>query len=294
MSIRKYETFVKVVELGSLTKAAEALGMTQSGVSHIINGIEDDFGFSLLVRGRGGVRLTDEGERVLPVMRNIVNCSEQLKQIVDSIHGLDSGTVRVGAFTSVAVHWLPGMIKGFQEKYPRIEFKLLNGDYHDVQQWLGEGSVDVGFVALPCDIGCRCIPLMDDRLLAVLPKDHKYAALDSFPVELAANEPFITLLESSDHDSRRALEALGVKPNVKFTTKDDYAIIAMVEQGLGISIMPELLLKGRDSSLKALELDPPCSRTIGLALASGAEKSPATGSFAEYVCGWIKEKYSAG
>lgn len=292
MSIRKYETFVKVVELGSLTKAAEALGMTQSGVSHIINGIEDDFGFTLLIRGRGGVRLTDEGERVLPVMRNIVNCSEQLKQIVDSIHGLDSGTVRVGAFTSVAVHWLPGMIKGFQEKHPHIEFKLLNGDYHDVEQWLNEGYVDIGFVAMPNDLNCRCIPLRDDRLLAVLPKDHKYAALEKFPVELAENEAFITLLESSDHDSRRALETAGVKPNIRFTTKDDYAIIAMVEQGLGISIMPELLLKGRDSSLKALELEPPCSRTIGLALASSSDDSPATKSFAEYVCRWVKEEYS--
>jgi len=126
----------------------------------------------------------------------------------------------------------------------------------------------------------------------VLPKDHKHASLEKFPVELAENEAFITLLESSDHDSRRALDAAGVKPNIRFTTKDDYAIIAMVEQGLGISIMPELLLKGRDGRLKALELEPPCSRTIGLAMATSSDDSPATRSFAEYVCNWVKTEYA--
>ncbi len=291
MSIRKYETFVKVVELGGLTKAAEALGMTQSGVSHIINGLEEEYGFTLLVRGRGGVRLTDEGERVLPVMRSIVSSAAQLKQIVDSLHGLDTGTVKVAAFTSVAVHWLPGMIKGFQQKHPNIDFKLLNGDYHDIEQWINEGSVDIGFVTIPNTLGCRCIPLMEDRLLAILPKDHKYSVLEKFPMELAKDEPFITLLESSDHDSRRVLEAAGIKPNVKFITKDDYAIIAMVEQGLGISIMPELLLKGRDDDLISIELDPPCSRTIGLALAPISDSSPAANSFAEYACQWLRDEY---
>ena len=134
--ISKYETLAKVVELGSLTRAAEALGCTQSAVSHAINGLEKEFGFAVLTRSRAGVHLTADGERIMPSIRGMLNYEEQLKQTVSAIRGLDFGTVRIGAFTSVAVHWLPGVIKEFQRDYPNVDIKLLNGDYHDVEQWI--------------------------------------------------------------------------------------------------------------------------------------------------------------
>ena len=230
------------IETGSLTEAAEKLGCTQSAVSHAIAGIEEELGFGVIKRGRSGVRLTDEGERILPSIRGLLNSAEQLKQTASAIRGLNSGIVRIGSFTSAAVHWLPGILKEFQKDYPGVEFKLLNGDYHDVEQWLEDGSIDIGFVNMPCSVGCECIALMEDRLLAILPKDSRFASYPRFPIVECETEPFISLLQSSDHDARRALDSAGVKPNVRFYTKDDYAIIAMVEQGLGMSIMPELLL----------------------------------------------------
>lgn len=291
MSLKKYEAFVKVVELGSLTRAAEALGYTQSGVSHMISALEETFGFVLLRRSRSGVRLTADGERVLTAIRGILNSNEQLRQIVAAIHGLDAGIVRVGAFSSVAVHWLPGMIRSFQERYPHIEFKLLNGDYHDVEKWLAEGAVDLGFVTLPTKLDCHCIPLIEDRLLAILPVGHRLAHKGSFPLSEIAQEDFIGLLESSDHDLRRALAPAGVQPNLKFTTKDDYAILAMVENGLGISIVPELLLKNQSRHLKALELSPPARRTIALAMPDSERASPAAQSFSEHICSWVAGYY---
>ncbi len=155
-----------------------------------------------------------------------------------AIRGLDSGLVRIGTFTSVAVHWLPGVLKEFQRDYPRVEFKLLNGDYNDVERVGARRRVDIGFVNLPSPLDCECIPLMEDRLMAILPKDSRFASYPKFPL-VECDGAFISLLKSSNHDARRALEAAGVKPNVRFYTKDDYAVIAMVEQGLGISIMPE-------------------------------------------------------
>lgn len=292
MSIKKYEIFARVVELGSLTRAGEAFGLTQSGVSHIIAVLEEEFGFPLLVRSRAGARLTTEGERLMPAIRGILNYNEQLNQIAASIRGLDSGTVRIGTFTSVAVHWLPGMIKTFQRDYPRVELKLMNGDYNDVGQWLREGSADLGFVALPYEEGGRVVPLIEDRLLAIVPRGHRLAALPKLPLEEVEKEPFISLLESSNHDARRALEAVGVRPNVRFTTKDDYAIIAMVEQGLGISIMPELLLSGRSDNVCVMPLQPGYSRTIALAIPGGDRSGPATLCFAEYVSEWVRARYS--
>ena len=287
--ISKYEALAKVVELGSLTKAAEALGCTQSAVSHAISNLESEFGFAILKRSRAGVRLTSEGERIMPPVRGMLNYEEQLKQTVSAIRGLDFGTVRIGAFTSVAVHWLPSVIKEFQSDYPNVDIKLLNGDYHDVEQWIIEGSVDLGFVNVPADLGCECVPLMEDRLLAILPRDHKFASYPKFPLVECETEAFITLLETSNHDANKALSAAGIKPNIRFSTKADYAIIAMVEQGLGISIMPELLLKGRHDDVVIRELVPPSKRTIGLAIPETSKASPATRRFADYIVKWVTE-----
>lgn len=292
MSMNKYEALVSAVELGSLTKAAEAMGVTQSAVSHMISSLEAEFGFSLLRRGRSGAFLTTEGEKVIPAVRGILNHSEQLSQIVASIRGVETGTVRIGAFTSVAVHWLPGMIKEFQQDYPNVELRLMNGDYHDVEQWLEEGSADLGFVALPANPDFKTTALVEDRMLAIVPKDHRLAAFPQLPLGEVANEPFISLLESSNQDVRRTLEKVGVMPNTRFTTKDDYAIIAMVEQGLGISIMPELLLSGRSDNVCVMPLSPPASRIIGLAIPGAERAGPATLRFADYVVDWVKTQYS--
>jgi DNA-binding transcriptional LysR family regulator len=289
MSIAKYQIFMAVVEQGSLTRAAQSLGCTQSAVSHSIDSLEQELGFSLLKRGRGGVYLTSEGERMMGAVRNLLNSAEQLNQTASSIRGLESGTVRIGTFTSVAVHWLPPILKEFQRDFPKVDIKLLNGDYHDVEQWLGEGSVDIGFVNVPNPVDCQCIPLMEDRLLAILPLHSRFENYARFPLVECETEPFISLLESSDHDARRALEAAGVKPNVRFYTKDDYAVIAMVEQGLGISIMPELLLKGRHDNLQVMPLIPEAKRTIGIAIAASEKAGPATRRFADYVVRYVAE-----
>ena len=290
MNISKYEILAKVVETGSLTRAAEALGCTQSAISHAINNLEAEFGFSVITRSKAGARLTSDGERIMPSIRGMLNYQEQLKQTVSAIRGLDFGTVRIGAFTSVAVHWLPGVIKEFQQDFPNVDIKLLNGDYHDVEQWISDGSIDLGFVHVPSKLDCECVPLMEDRLLAILPPDHKFASYPKFPLVECETEAFITLLETSNHDANKALSAAGIRPNIKFSTKDDYAIIAMVEQGLGISIMPELLLKNRHDNVVVRELVPPSKRTIGLAIPETSKASPATRKFADYIIKWVTEE----
>ena len=152
----------------------------------------------------------------------------------------------------------------------------------------------MGFVTLPTPLKCECVPLKEDRLLAVLPKGHPLAAEEICRVRDVAREPFISLLETSDDDARRALEAAEVKPNVRFTTKDDYAIIAMVEQGLGVSIMPELLLQGHRNGIAARPLDPPASRMLALAVPAGDRAGPATRRFAEFVKEWVEKNARSG
>ena len=206
MSIKQYEAFVKTAELGSLTRAAEALDSTQSRISHVLSAMEDEYGFCLMRRSRSGVTLTEAGAMLLPKMEAIVQQNRELEALIADIRNADTGTVRLGAFTSVAVHWLPGMIQTFQAAHPQVELKMFNGDYFDVEQWLRDGTVDMAFVTLPAPDNTRAIPLVEDELLAILPKGHPLAAQPRIDAAKLGREPFISLPKSSDHDIHRALD----------------------------------------------------------------------------------------
>ncbi len=287
MALQKVEAFLKTVELGSLTLAGQALGRTQSAISHSITSFEEELGLSLLKRDKGGVRLTPNGKLLLPHIRALFEAQERLKEEAERLGSASGGRVRIGAFTSVAVHWLPGMIKEAEARYPSLHLELLNGDYSDVDRWLKEGQVDLAFITLPAPEGCVATPLKEDELVAILPPEHPLSRFQRIEVEKLAEEPFITLLQSSNQDIRRAMGEH--QPRVRFSTKDDYAIIAMVEEGLGVSIMPRLLLDGRQDRVSVRPLKPTARRTIALARREGPV-TPAAALFYDCALRWAEER----
>ena len=166
---------------------------------------------------------------------------------------------------------------------------MLSGDYSDIDQWLKNGQIDIGFVTLPVAGRMKVIPLLEDPLMAILPKGHPLAAQETVPVEQLRHEPFISLRQNSNHDIIRALDTAGVKPSIRYSTKDDYALIAMVRQGLGVSIVPELLLENHHDKIEARKLTPPVTRTIAMAIPD-ADPSPAVLAFVDSALQWLKEK----
>ncbi len=292
MAQTKYEIFLKVIELGSLTRAAEQFGYTQSAVSHAIHALESETGMRLINRSRTGVKLTPDGEKLLPAFRKINEAMQFYNETLDALHGLEKGCIRVGAFNSVAVRWLPRMIKEYQQLHPQMEFRLLIGDYHDIDDWFEKGNIDIGFLSRKeKETDGDYVKLTEDRLLAVLPKQHPLAGKACIDPKDFSGESFISLMENSNQDARSVLDKAGVQVHEKYTTKDDYAMIAMVEQGLGISIMPELLLEGRVSDVAVAEISGAKKRTIGLAISPSAKTSPGVKNFAAFVQQWVKENY---
>ena len=288
MAQSKYKIILSVVELGSLTRAAEKCGVTQSAVSHALHALESEAGFPLIIRNRSGVRLTPEGEKLLPAIRRIVQALDSYHAQTQSLRSSEGGCIRIGAFTSVAVHWLPRIIKEYQAQHPAVDFRMLGGDYHDIAQGFASGSIDVGFVTREMNIpAVETLPLTEDRLLAVLPKDHPLAGQQRIAAAQLASEPFISLMENSNQDARGVLEAAGVQVEVKYTAKDDYAILAMVEAGLGVSIMPELLLEGHSGGIATVEIEGAQKRTIGLAVSAAGAGNPCVEGFARFVQQWV-------
>ena len=243
MNIQKYQAFVKTVEYGSFTKAAEKLNYSQSGISRMINDLEQEWKVTLLERGKTGIKLTSDGTKLLPYAKNICNDFEKLQMQVDEINGLQSGIIRIGTFSSVATHWLPNIIKEFQKDYPNIDYELLLGDYTEIEKWIDEGRVDCGFLRLPANQDFETIFLEQDKLLAIIPENHPLKECDKFPVKALRDEPFMLLDKGAKAEISEIFELCNLTPSVHFTTWDDYAVMSMVESRLGISILPELMLK---------------------------------------------------
>jgi DNA-binding transcriptional LysR family regulator len=283
MNIQKYMAFIKTVEYGSFTKAADALSYSQSGISRMINDLEKEWKVSLLERGRTGVRLTSDGIRILPHVKSVCEEYQKLQMQVDELNDLQSGLIRIGTFSSVATHWLPNIIKEFQKDYPNIDYELLLGDYTEIEEWISDGRVDCGFLRLPTHPDFETVFLEQDKLLVILPENHQLAECEKFPVTSLCDYPFMLLEKGAKAEISEVFERNGLIPKAHFTTWDDYAIMSMVESGLGISILPQLILKRVPYKIIAKELDVPAYRNIGLALRDKKTASLAVKKFMDYL-----------
>lgn len=283
MNLQKYLSFVKTVEYGSFTKAAEILNYTQSGISRMIADLEKEWGVTLLERSKYGVKPTSDGMKLLPYAQNLCADFDKLKMQVDELNGLQSGLIRIGTFSSVATHWLPNIIKEFQKDYPNIDYELLLGDYTEIEEWIHTGRVDCGFLRLPTHPDFETVFLEKDKLMAIIPENHPLKDSKKFPVTALCDEPFMLLEKGAKAEISEIFERNNLTPNVKFTTWDDYAVMSMVESGLGIAILPELILKRVPYRILAKELDVPAYRNIGLALRDKKTASLAVKRFIDYL-----------
>ena len=283
MNILKYMAFIRTVEYGSFTKAAEMLHYSQSGISRMIHDLEREWNVALLERSRAGVRLTSDGTKLLPYAKSVCSEYQKLQMQVDELNGLQSGLIRIGTFSSGATHWLPNIIREFQKDYPNIDYELLLGDYTEIEEWIADGRVDCGFLRLPTRPEFETIFLEQDQLMVILPENHPLAGCDRFPVAALCNDPFMLLEKGAKAEVSEIFERCGLTPKVHFTTWDDYAIMSMVESGLGISILPQLILRRIPYHIVAKELDVPAYRKIGLALREKKTVSLAVNRFLEYL-----------
>ena len=282
-NVQKYMALIKTVEYGSFTKASEVLNYSQSGISRMISDLEKEWNVTLLERNRAGVRLTSDGMRIFEHVQSVCNEFMRLEEVIGQIAEVQSGLIRIGTFSSVATHWLPNVIKEFQKDYPNIDYELLLGDYNEIEEWIRTGRVDIGFLCLPCSKEFETEFLESDRLLVVLPEDHPLASCERFPISALSDNPFILLERSGRSEISEIFERFGVRPSVRFTTWDDYAIMSMVEGGLGISILPELILRRIPYRIVTKELEIPAERRIGIVFRDKQRCSIAVKKFLGYL-----------
>ncbi|TDD38785.1 LysR family transcriptional regulator [Nonomuraea terrae] len=267
-----------VARTGNMTRAAEELDTTQSAVSHALRALERELGVTLLARGGTGVSLTAAGRAVCHRASLILTQLEALEQEAAAARGDDAGSLRVGVIPSANARLLPPILRAYGQAHPRVRLTVIEGSDDEVLEWLVTGAVDVATVTATGP-GLTTFPLARDRLLAVLPSGHGLGAGPEVAVTDLARQPFIMSTGGCEPFIAELARQAGASLRCHYRVRDTGSILAMVAEGLGVSIMPELSLPARFPGVAVLPVVPQAVRTVLLALP--ADPLPVAAAFAE-------------
>ena len=287
MESARIKAFIGSVESGSFRAAAEILGYTPSAVSQLVAALEKDLGLSLLVRSKRGVKLTPEGERLVPIARSYLAREKEMYELADELKGLAVGNLTIAAYPSIATTWLPEIVRSFQRDFPNIQFDIMEGVRQEIFGQLDRHVADMGFMAYAEPMEYEWIPLAEEEMIAVLPEDHPLAGGKTYPVRACADDAFVMTSWGEDLEILDICRRNNVEPNVKYTTYDTPAALAMVRMGLGISFVNELSAQYWNDHLVKLSLDPPARVTFGIAYTSHEHMTAAAKKFLDYAVRYL-------
>ena len=282
MDTEKCAALLCALEEGTLARAADRLGYTPSGISRMIAALEEDVGFPLLYRGRGGVSATGECEALLSAMRQMVYQAESCRQTAASLRGLEQGSITVGANYRFYARQLAQLMARFREKHPGIAFQTIEGTSTTLVTALQEHRADL------CIISRRegthqWLPLRQDQMMVMLSPQHPLAA-DAVPIRRLETESYIEIYPGRETDNSRILAENGVCPGNRFAgVEDDFSAMAMVEAGLGIALVNALIAGTLNGNVVFRPLDPPQYVEVGIATPPPEIMSPAARRFLNFV-----------
>lgn len=278
MTLLQLQVFVAVCQEKSFTRAGDVLNMTQSAISQAVANLENELGVRLLVRDRQRITLTHIGERVLSHARDMIQHTIEMKQEAEAAAGTERGTLRIGVVLGVTAWLLPGLLASFRTRHPDIQTTVVEGRHDEVNSWLANHSIDVGLTTLN-EEKVNVVSLVRDPFLLFVRADHPLAQHTSVSLEQIQHEPYIQLKADGVHIIKEAFKRQGVSHAAQFELGDMTTIMAMVQQGLGVAILPELAIPNCTPDLIGISLDPPVGRNVGLMVRDMKRISPICAEF---------------
>lgn len=285
MSLYSYLVFSSVAEQRSFIGAAEQLIISPSAVSHQITKLEEKLGLPLFERLRTGVKLTADGERLLPYIREILNAEECVVQLASSINGLSMGRLRIGTVNSICTNWLPQIIESFRAQNPDIEVSVCEGGYDDELRWLRTGFADLALTSeTVMNEDFDFVPLFVDKMVCVTHKSFIPANGEYVDADDIRNQKIIFQHDGYNAETLAVLRRLDLQTSVSdFAVSSDNSIVALIECGLGISILPTLVLNKIIHDVRVYPFRPEMSRVIGVATLKKRMLSPAVKAVRNHV-----------
>jgi DNA-binding transcriptional LysR family regulator len=278
MTEAQLRAFVAVADSGGFGEAARRLHMSQPGVSRAVRALEVELGGDLFLRGRGVADLTTLGERVLVRSRAIIGEADAMRQERNEARGIAGGHIRLGSMPSVSATILPALLSRLERRHPALSVTVLDGHDDELVAWVRAATVDLAVVAGEHD-GLELQPLVTDELLAVVPAAHPLAARTAVRARELADEPFILTRAGCERLVLAALGTQGVTPNISHEVTEASSILAMVGEGLGVSVMPGLAAPTPPATVALRPLQPRAERRLSLAVAPNHAPSPAARAF---------------
>lgn len=265
MDSKKLEILVAAADLGSFTKASEVVGYTQSGLTHMMDALEKEVGFPLLQRNHNGIQLTEQGVQLMPAIREFLRANANLENQIQSIAEQKTEAIRIAAYASIAMHWMPELLYRFKRLCPDVNVDLRMVDHAlEPFELLETGQTDVIFASRQNYSCCDWIPLYQEKMCAILPKDYPLGDRDYFPLKEFEGKEFLMPYGRFDIDVKAAFKPLGIKINAKTSRVDDETLIRMVGRGLGVSMMTELMIRGRTDDVLCVPVRPAAIRELGM------------------------------
>lgn len=289
MDINRLKALCKIVELGSMSKAAEELNYTKSAMVHLVKTLEKEFGFPILDRNYSGARLNRYGQELYPYVNAAIQSEDALfkkaSQIADNI----SFHICVGSLVSISTHILPSILLEFSKIMPNVDIELKIGDYDDLLRWLNDGVCDI-CISLEEEIGdlLTWLPLCKDPFLAAVPQGVEPDEDGTFHLQRFSQVPFLMPSKNAEARLHNALEAVGVKSQLQIQSADTNALLSMIGNGVGGSILPALCLANHPKSVNVYKLDVDIFRMIGIVLDPKSLKRPEIKTLVDCILHQIK------
>lgn len=282
MDSEKCKVLLTVINEGSLSKAADVLGYTVSGVSRSLTALEDECGFQLLFRDRHGVKLTTECKELLPVFWEYSKVTEKLQDTIGTIKGFHLGKVSVGVVYVNHFRWISKLIKMFQMDYPEIEISIVQGNSTELIAALLEHKLDF-VIASKRNGEFNLIHLQQVQMCACVAASHPLAKSKVYPLKQFEADKMIAPYSDSETDYAIALKENMINPNIVHVTSDVYSAYSMVEAGLGVAFFNKLEPECWDGNVVLLPTDPIVKVDIEI-MYLGNEIGPSARKFLDMVC----------
>ncbi|MHC8394705.1 LysR family transcriptional regulator [Pseudomonas sp. LB3P93] len=280
MTLTQLEIFSQVAELRGFTAAANRLGISQSAVSHALKSLEQELGVELFRRHQSQIELSDIGQQLLSRARAMLGLANTLRQEAADARGMKRGTLRIGSFgPTSSIKLLPQILRHYRAAHPGIEVHIDEGPDRQILQWLEERRVDIGFVVLPED-RFDTYPLIEDRMVVLLPAAHSLAGRDSLSLSDLCHDPFVLTEAGSSELVSRLFSAARLTPNIRYRCSQLLSTLDTVGRGDALTVVAEgSLPDDNDRRYVKKPLSPPVNRQVGLAVLDQRQSSPATLAF---------------
>ncbi|MEM9003048.1 MAG: LysR family transcriptional regulator [Cyanobacteria bacterium P01_F01_bin.86] len=279
LKLSQLRALLAVAEHGNFSEAALRLDVTQSTISHAIATLEAELGVVLFNRGRHGAQLTPLGERVAEDAKQVQRLLENILNAADQEKGLKGGTVRIAAFRSILTNVLTEAIARLHQRHPSIQISLLEMDEeHQFKQALRQGQVDICVAEILPGEEFETIHILDDEFVALLPPG---CGLRDAQLTVADLQQHALICSSHGSCANYVQNLLKQADDlhVTYRIRHDSSITSMVQQGLGIALMPELASRPVPEGVRVCRLPFVTSRPIGASMLKEALHSPAVYAF---------------